>query len=192
MRAAPRSRRRLADASSPVDLLVNNAGFGTNRRFAVNDVAEEERQLDLLVRAVLRLTHAVVPGMVQRGHGGIVNISSLSGWLPGGTYSAAKSWVTTFTQGLARELAGTGVRAVVVCPGFTRTEFHQRGGMDVSAIPDRLWLTPEQVAREGLADLRRGRSVSVPTRTYKVLGLGARHAPRKLATDLYARSRPKK
>jgi uncharacterized protein len=187
-----RVEQRLDDASRPVAMLVNNAGFGVNRRFAVNTVESEENQLDVLVRAVLRLTHAAVPAMVARGSGAVVNVSSVGGWIPGGTYNAAKSWVTVFTEGLAAELAGTGVRATVVCPGFVRTEFHRRGEMDVSSIPDWLWLTVDQVVDAALADLGRGRSVSVPTARYKVLSTLARHAPRGLVAATYRRGRPKR
>jgi len=187
-----RVEHRLDDASRPVAMLVNNAGFGTNKAFARNTVESEENQLDVLVRAVLRLTHAAVPAMVARGAGSVVNVSSVSGWIPGGTYSAAKAWVTVFTEGLAAELAGTGVRATVVCPGFVRTEFHQRGGMDISAIPSWMWLTVDQVVDGALADLGRGRTVSVPTARYKALSTLARHAPRGLVAAAYRRGRPKR
>ena len=130
-----RVERRLDDASQPVAMLVNNAGFGTGRRFVRNTIEAEERQLDVLVRAVLRLTHAAVPGMVARGAGRIVNVSSVSAFVPAGTYNAAKAWVSIFTEALASELAGTGVPRRRCCPGFVHTEFHQRGGMDVSAHP---------------------------------------------------------
>jgi short-subunit dehydrogenase len=185
---------RLSDPTAPVHLLVNNAGFGTNSTFAAGDIDQEERQLDVLCRAVLRLTHAAVSGphgMVARGGGAVVNVSSVAGWVPGGTYSAAKAWVTTFTEGLAAELAGTGVAVVAVCPGMTRTEFHQRGGMDVHAIPEWLWLTAEQVASAGLKDLLSGRPVIVPTARYKVLATLARHAPRPLVRAVYTRGRPR-
>jgi uncharacterized protein len=183
---------RLADESRPIDLLVNNAGFGTNTRFSVSDVDEEERQLDVLVRAVLRLTRAAVGGMVARGSGAVVNVASVSGWIPGGSYSAAKAWVISFSEGVAAELAGTGVKVMVVCPGFTRTEFHQRAGMDVSAIPDWLWLSVDDVVAGGLADLKRGRTVSVPTARYRALALLARHAPRSMVRAAYVRGRPKR
>jgi uncharacterized protein len=187
-----RVEHRLADASQPIALLVNNAGFTTNTRFAISDIDEEERQLDVLVRAVLRLTHAAVVGMVARGSGGVVNVSSVAGWVPGGSYAAAKAWVTSFSAGLAVELAGTGVRAVALCPGFTHTEFHQRAGAAVDAIPEWMWLTVDEVVDGGLADLRRGRSVSVPTARYKILAALARHAPRPLVTAAYGRGRPKR
>jgi short-subunit dehydrogenase len=183
---------RLADAERPVDLLVNNAGFGTNQRFSKNDVADEERQLDLLCRVVLRLTHAAVGPMVARGSGGVINVSSVSGWIPGGTYTAAKAWVTAFSEGVAGELAGTGVKVVVLCPGFTRTEFHERAGMNVSRIPSWLWLTVDQVVDGGLADLRRGRTVSVPTKRYRAIVTLARHLPRPLVRAVYLQGRPKR
>ena len=193
--ACARVESRLSDASAPVHLLVNDAGFGTNTRFVAGDVDAEERQLDVLCRAVLRLTHAAVAGprgMVARGSGAVVNVSSVAGWVPGGTYAAAKAWVTSFSEGLAAELAGTGVTVLAVCPGFTHTEFHQRGGMDVSAIPPWLWLTVDQVVDGALRDLRHRRTVSVPTARYKVLATLARHAPRPLVRAVYVRGRPKR
>ena len=186
-----RVEHRLTDASRPVAMLVNNAGFGVNRRFVADDVEVEERQLDVLVRAVLRLTHAALGPMVSRDSGSVVNVSSVAGWIPGGTYNAAKAWVTAFSAGLAGELAGTGVRVMAVCPGFVHTDFHRSGGMDVSAIPAWLWLTPDQVVDAALADLERGRVVSVPSARFKVLSTLARHAPRGAVTAAYRRGRPK-
>lgn len=171
---------RLADASRPVDVLVNNAGFGVNDGFIGGSLVEEERLLDVLVRATLRLTHAVLPGMVERGNGSVINVSSVAGWVPSGTYGAAKSWVTVFTEGLAGELAGTGVTATAVCPGFTHTEFHERAQMSVSALPDWVWLDARRVAVEGLAAARSGRVINVPSKRYTSLSLLARHAPRAL------------
>ena len=117
---------RLASDDEPVDLLVNNAGFGLKTSFTRGELADEERMFDVLCRAVLVTSYASARAMRARGHGAIVNVSSVAGFLASGTYSAAKSWVTVFTEGLATELAGTGVTATVVCPGFVRTEFHAR------------------------------------------------------------------
>jgi uncharacterized protein len=172
---------RLADPDAPVEVLVNNAGFGMYRRFGEAELAEEERQLDLNVRAVLRLTHAAVRAMTARGSGQIVNVSSVAGFVPRGgnaTYSAAKAWVTMFSEGLAVQLAGSGVGVTAVCPGFTHTEFHERAHADMSHVPQRMWLEASTVVAEGLADAAKGRAISVPSRQYKGLVLGARLAPR--------------
>ncbi len=171
---------RLADESNPIDVLVNNAGFGVNQAFVAGSLADEERLLDVLVRATLRLTHAVLPGMVQRGRGTVINVSSVAGWVPIGTYSAAKSWVTVFTESLGSELSGTGVTATAVCPGFTRTEFHERADMDVAAFPEWAWLDARRVARDGLRAARAGRSVSVPSTRYSALALAVQLTPRPL------------
>lgn len=170
--------QRLADDARPVDLLVNNAGFGVNQPFAGGDLDAEQAMLDVLVTAVMRLTHAAVPGMVSRGTGGILNVSSVAGWIAGGTYSAAKAWVTVFSEGLAGELAGTGVHVTAACPGYIHTEFHDRAGMDMGSVPDWMWLTPQQVVDQALADLRRGRPVSVAGTQYQALTTLVRYAPR--------------
>ena len=176
--ALRRVEERLSDAERPVDLLVNSAGFALRKPFLVNDVDDEERMLDVHVRAVLRLTHATVQGMVKRGHGTVVNVSSVAGWFPRGSYSAHKAWVTSFTEGLSGSLRGTGVAVQVVCPGFVRSEFHQRAEMRMDGFPRQAWLTSEEVVEASLADLRRGRVVSVPSRRYRLAVAVLRHAPR--------------
>lgn len=168
---------RLADDARPVDLLVNNAGFALNRRFVQADVEDEDRLLRVLVRAVLRLTRAAVPGMVARRHGVVINVSSVAGFVPQGTYSAAKAWVTSFTQGIAADLAGSGVRVQALCPGYTHTEFHERAGIDMRRTPDWLWLDAADVVDESFAALARGRVVCVPGAQYKTLVALARHVP---------------
>jgi short-subunit dehydrogenase len=171
---------RLRDTGRPVDILVNNAGFGLTERFLTGDVADEERLLDVLVRAVLVLTRAAVPPMVERGTGTVITVSSVAGFFPGGTYSAVKAWATTFSISLAGELAGTGVKAMALCPGYVRTEFHRRAGLSTRGIPGWLWLAPERLVAEALADARRGRAVSIPSRKYKVLTTFLRHTPLRL------------
>lgn len=164
----------------PVEILVNNAGFAVRGRFAQDDVSDEQGLLDVMVTATMRLCHAAVPGMVARGHGGIVNVSSVAGWITGGTYSAAKAWTTVFSESLARELAGSGVHVTALAPGYTRTEFHARAGLDMSRLSERLWLDPADVVAAALRDLRRGRAVSVPGVQYKIISTLARYAPRPL------------
>jgi short-subunit dehydrogenase len=109
----------------------------------------------VLVRAVLVLSHAAAPGMRERRHGAIVNVSSVSGWVAMGTYSAAKAWCTAFSEGLAIELAGSGVTVTALCPGFVHTQFHQRAEINMTALPRVAWLDSDDVVHQCLADVRR-------------------------------------
>ena len=163
-----------------VDVLVNNAGLGTTGAFHEVDRDSEEHLLRLNVRAVLRLTHAALPPMVARGSGSIINVSSVAGFAPGAraaTYSASKAWVTNFSESLHLQYAEQGVRVLALCPGFTRTEFHSRADMDVSGVPDRMWLAATDVVRTALADLDAGRSLSVPGAQYKAIVAATRVVP---------------
>ena len=169
---------RLRQTSHPVGLLVNNAGFGIAQPFIGGDLAREEDALEVMVHAVLVLSHAAAGAMVERGRGAILNVSSIAALLASGTYSAHKAWVRTFTEGLAVELRGTGVTATALCPGFVRTEFHQRSHIDVSTFPSVTFLNPEDVVAAALADVRRGAVISTPSLRYKALAGAARLAPR--------------
>ena len=169
---------RLADQARPVDLLVNNAGFSLRRRFLDNDIEAEEALFDVLGRSVLVLSHAAANAMRQRGHGAIVNVSSVAGQIASGPYSAVKSFVTVFTEGLATELSGTGVTATALLPGFTHTEFHQRAGVNMSRIPAFMWLEADALVRTCLDDVARGKVVSVPGPQYKAIVAGLRLIPR--------------
>jgi short-subunit dehydrogenase len=172
---------RLADRNRPVDLLVNNAGLGLRRSFLDNDLAAEEAALDVMVRAVLLLCHAAGVAMRERGRGAIVNVSSVASFIANGTYSAEKAFVTVFSEGLAGELAGTGVTVTALCPGLTRTEFHRRARMQVSALPGGLWLDADDVVDQALADAAAGKVISVPGAQWKVLTALVRALPRPLA-----------
>jgi short-subunit dehydrogenase len=163
---------RLADSTRPIDLLVNNAGFGLKRRFLDNTADEEEAMLQVLVVAVLRLSHAALSAMTARGRGGIINVSSVAAFLPRGSYSAAKAWVNSFSEWAAHEYAGRGVRVMTLCPGFTKTEFHERMGVAHSSAPGFLWLDVDDLVAAALKDYARGRILSVPSLQYKaVVGL---------------------
>jgi short-subunit dehydrogenase len=168
---------RVADPARPVELLVNNAGFGLRQGFLDNDVAAEQAMLDVLVTAVLRLSHAALTAMVERGHGRIVNVSSVAGWLPRGTYCAAKAYVTQLSVWADLTYRDRGVRTMALCPGFVRTDFHGRMDVGRGSVPSWLWLDADAVVTEALDDLDRGRSVSVPDLRYKVLAAVARVVP---------------
>lgn len=168
---------RLADPNSPVDLLVNNAGFGLKGRFLDNTVEQEQAHLDVLVVAVMRLCHAALGQMVGRGSGQVVNVSSVAGFLPRGTYSAAKAYVTRFSEWAHHEYAPQGVQVMALCPGFVRTEFHERMDVGRDSAPGFLWMDAPDLVAAALADLEAGKAVSVPGLRYKAIVTGARYVP---------------
>ena len=176
---------RLADASRPVDLLVNNAGYGLNKSFVAASADDLATQVAVMVTAVLRLTHAAVPGMVERGSGGLLNVASIAGYMNAGPYSATKAWMLTFSAGLSEELRGTGVTVTALVPGFVRTEFHERAGQDVSGYPDRLWLDADEVAEAGIQAVRAGRSRVIPGTAYKAAAFAAKVLPTALVSRRY-------
>jgi short-subunit dehydrogenase len=179
-----RVAERLALDDAPVDVLVNNAGFGLAKPFPHSPVDDEERMLDVLVRAPLRLTHAAVHAMLPRRRGAVINVASVAGLLPTGTYGAAKAWLVAFSESLRVDLAPHNIRVLALCPGFTRTEFQQRAGMDVSSLPERAWLDVEAVVDQAFKDLRRNRPISITGLQYKAYALAVRHLPRVLAARL--------
>jgi short-subunit dehydrogenase len=168
---------RLTDEARPVDLLVNNAGFGLKRRFLDNTVEQEQAALDVLVTAVMRLTYAALGPMTRRGSGGIINVASVAAFQPRGSYSAAKAWVTTFGAWASPEYAKQGVRLMTLCPGFTRTEFHARMDVGRETVPRLLWLDVDRVVDDALADFDAGKALSIPGKRYKVITAVSRHVP---------------
>jgi short-subunit dehydrogenase len=185
-------RTRLSDVDHPVDLLVNSAGVGLRGKFWETPLVDQERMFHLNCTAVLRLSHAALGAMVQRGRGGIVVVSSVSGFAPTvrGSYGASKAWATAFAESLSGQLAGTGVHASVVTPGFVHTEFHGRAGLDMTRVPGFMWLDAADVAATALRDHRAGKVLSVPGRQYKAIVAASRLAPSSLnrrVTDRFRR-----
>jgi short-subunit dehydrogenase len=156
---------RLESDDPPVDLLVNNAGIGTFGKFAELPREREAQEVQLNVMALMRLCHAALPGMVGRSRGGVINVSSVAGYQPtplNATYGATKAFVTSFSHALHEELRGTGVNMMVLCPGFTRTEFQERAGLDSSAVPKFMWQSAEAVVTAALRAYDNGRAVCIP------------------------------
>lgn len=182
---------RIAHSSPTVDVLVNNAGFGLGHGFLGSSTDDEQRSLDVHVRAVMRLTKAAVPGMVGRGSGVVINVSSVAGFVPYGSYGAAKAWVTAFSEGLATELQGTGVRVLVTCPGFVRTEFHERAGVSMKGLPGFMWLSPAEVVEATLRHVEADKPspVVIPTKRYRLVAFAGRHAPRPIVRKVAGRMR---
>jgi short-subunit dehydrogenase len=172
-----RVEQRAAATERPVEVLVNNAGFGMKNPFLDNDVEEEQRMLEVLVTAVMRLSHAALGQMVERGSGGIINVSSVAGELPRGTYSAAKAYVTQLSKWSDATYRDRGVRTMALLPGFTRTEFHARMDVEQHSAPSWMWLDADRVVREALKDFDAGKSVSVPSVRYKLITTAVRAVP---------------
>jgi hypothetical protein len=181
---------RLADAERPVDLLVNNAGFGTYGAFADLDVDGEESEIRVNVVAVVRLAHAALGAMRDRGHGTIVNVSSVAGLqsTPGNaTYGATKAFVASFSEALHEEAKRFGVDVTTVLPGFTRTEFQTRAGIEGRTIPEPAWQSAEDCARQSLAAARAGKPFFVPGAFNKVLVAAMGPVPRGLKRRVASR-----
>ncbi|MGK5546416.1 SDR family NAD(P)-dependent oxidoreductase [Streptomyces sp. URMC 127] len=173
---------RLRDRERPVHLLVNNAGFGNKGGYLEVSLADELTMLKVHCEAVLRLTSAAAEGMRERKRGAVINVASVAAFVPRGTYGASKSWVVQFTQGAARDLAGSGVRLMALCPGFVRTEFHQRAGMGTDNVPGWLWLDADKVVTAALRDLSQGKTLSVPDPRYKAMTGLMKLAPRRVVS----------
>lgn len=163
--------QRLRDATRGIELLVNNAGFGTSGRFIDLPVEQEEAEIRLNVLALVRLTHAALAVMAGRGHGGVINVSSVGAYQPtplSATYGATKAFVSSFSNALHEELSGTGVKVMVLAPGFTHTKFHERAQIDNDGMPEFLWQSPDEVVEAALRDYDRGNAVSIPGALNKV------------------------
>ena len=183
--------KRLANNSKPIEVLINNAGFGLKDSFLVSNLAKEQELLDVLVTAPMRLSHAVLPGMIKRNSGSIVNVSSVASFIAGGTYSAAKSYLTVFSEYLHTELRDTNIKVSALCPGFTRTEFHARGKMKMSGLPNYMWTAVDQVVAKSWRYVKAGKVICIPGWQYMLLSSIARIAPRPLVRKLGIKIRRK-
>lgn len=173
-----RVAERLEDAARPVDLLVNNAGFGVHSKLTDPDTSKHEQAIAVMIKAVLILGGAGGRAMRERGHGQIINVGSTAAFVTMGHYSAIKSWVTSYSEGLSNELRGTGVAVTALLPGWVRTEFHQRAEIKTSSLPAFLWLESDRLVADCLADVARGKVLSIPAKRYKVMMTIMRHLPR--------------
>lgn len=171
---------RLSATKRPIGLLVNNAGFGLGQDFVDGELERELEGLNTMVRAVMITCHAAAKAMKERGSGGIINVSSMTALTAQGTYSAHKAWVRTFTEGLAAELAGSGVHVTAVCPGLVHSEFHSRAGVDANQWSDKVFASPADIVEASLKACRRGQVIVTPTALYKAAAAALRLSPRKL------------
>jgi short-subunit dehydrogenase len=171
-------------SENQIEVLINNAGFGINKAFSVSDIDSEQQLLDVLVRTPMRLMHTVIPQMKERNSGAIINVSSVAGWIAGGTYSASKSYLTVLSESLHTEMSGTGVKISALCPGFTRTEFHQRGRMRMNGLPEFMWLSADRVVLQAWKENQNGKVLSVPGWQYLILSTVSRFGPRPLVRKL--------
>ncbi len=175
---------RVASITSPIGVLVNNAGFGLNKSFLASKIEDEQQMFDVLVKAPMRLMHAVLPVMKENNRGIVINVSSVAGWIAGGTYSASKSYLTVLSESLHTELIDTHVTVMALCPGFTRTEFHERGRMKMKGLPNFMWLNADRVVNQAWSDARRGQALSVPGWQYWILSTVSRFGPRPLVRKI--------
>lgn len=163
-----------------IDVLINNAGYGLNQSFTKSDVIDEIAVLKILCEAPMRLAHASLPSMLAKNSGIIINVSSVAAWITGGHYSAMKSYLMVLSESLHTELAETAVKVCSLAPGFTHTEFHQRGQMKMDALPNFMWLNADNVVITAWEDAKAGKAISIPGRQYRFLYLLLRFAPRDL------------
>lgn len=185
-----RVRQRIMSptGSGPVDVLVNNAGYGMNAEIVDSRLSDQETMHAVMTTAVLVLSHAAATVMREQRRGAIINVSSVAAFISRGTYSAAKAWVLVFSESLAAELRGTGVTVTSVNPGYTRTEFHERAAMDVSGLPAPVWLRTELVVHEALAAARRGQVSVTPSALYAAVAGLADVLPRGLVNAVVSRA----
>ena len=179
--------------ANEIEVLINNAGFGINKAFTMSDLAKEEEVLKVLVRTPMRLMHVALPAMKERNSGIVINVSSVAGYIAGGAYSASKAYLTVLSESLSTELSSTNIKVSALCPGFTRTEFHQRGRMKMAGLPNFMWLNSDVLVAKAWKDAISGKPVSIPGWQYKALigliSLVPRAMVRRLGMNLRVKQR---
>jgi short-subunit dehydrogenase len=179
--------------ANEIEVLINNAGFGINKAFTMSDLAKEEEVLKVLVRTPMRLMHVALPGMKERNSGIVLNVSSVASFIAGGAYSASKAYLTVLSESLSTELSATNIKVCALCPGFTRTEFHQRGRMKMAGLPNFMWLNSDVLVAKAWKDAISGKPVSIPGWQYKtligVISLAPRSIVRRLGMNLRVKQR---
>jgi short-subunit dehydrogenase len=179
-------------ANNQIDVLINNAGFGINKAFTLSQLEAEQQLLDVLVRTPMRLMHVALPLMKEQNKGVVINVSSVASFIAGGTYSASKSYLTVLSESLHTELAGTNVKISALCPGFTRTEFHQRGRMSMKGLPSFLWLDADELVAKAWSDTLKGEAVSIPGWQYQLLVFVIKRLPRSIVRKVGMRTKQRK
>ncbi len=179
--------------ANEIEVLINNAGFGINKAFTMSDLAKEEEVLKVLVRTPMRLMHVALPAMKERNSGVVINVSSVASFIAGGAYSASKAYLTVLSESLSTELSATNIKVSALCPGFTRTEFHQRGRMKMAGLPNFMWLNSDVLVAKSWKDAISGKPVSIPGWQYKTLvgaiSLLPRSIVRRLGMNLRVKQR---
>jgi len=172
--------KRISQKEKRIEVLINNAGFSVNQSISNGNYSAEKSMLDVLVTAVLRLSHAAAAQMRVNGGGDILIVSSVASFMTGGTYSSAKAWATNFAESLASEVNKYGVTVSALCPGYTHTEFHARANFDKSEVPNWMWLDADYVVRAGWKDHKHGKVISIPSLRYKFFVLLMKATPRSI------------
>ena len=179
--------------ANEIEVLINNAGFGINKAFTMSDLAKEEEVLKVLVRTPMRLMHVALPAMKERNSGVVINVSSVASFIAGGAYSASKAYLTVLSESLSTELSATNIKVSALCPGFTRTEFHERGRMKMAGLPNFMWLNSDVLVAKSWKDAIAGKPVSIPGWQYKTLvgaiSLLPRSIVRRLGMNLRVKQR---
>ena len=179
--------------ANEIEVLINNAGFGINKAFTMSDLAKEEEVLKVLVRTPMRLMHVALPAMKERNSGVVINVSSVASYIAGGAYSASKAYLTVLSESLSTELSATNIKVSALCPGFTRTEFHQRGRMKMAGLPNFMWLNSDFLVAKAWKDAISDKPVSVPGWQYKtlvgIISLAPRSIVRRLGMNLRVKQR---